>query len=101
MDIYISGKGACSFGIAPVEVDTGKFGSLPIFGDGVVQLKGFAQVVDMAPAGLFYTKTVKDEYKEDGPTFLALQARGGGGLVLPCCVEVSFEELIGEHARLG
>ena len=55
----------------------------------------------MVVADVFYNKIVNDEDKEDRAPFLAPNFRGGGGLVLPRCVEVSFEELVGNNTSLG
>ena len=63
-------------------------------------LKGFAQVVDMTIANVFYTKIFNDEEEEDGEPFVAPKARGGGGLVEPSFIEAIFEELVDEHASL-
>ena len=53
-------------------------------------LKGFAQVVDMTIANVFYTKIFNDEEEEDGEPFVAPKARGGGGLVEPSFIEAIF-----------
>ena len=55
----------------------------------------------MAIENVFYTKIVNDEDEEDGAPFVAPQDRGGGVLLVPCCVDASFEELAGKHASLG
>ena len=51
----------------------------------------------MALARLFYTKIINGEDKEDEAPFVAPKSRGGGGLVLPCCIEASFKDLVGDH----
>ena len=55
----------------------------------------------MAISGILYTKIVDNEDKEDGSLFVTPKTRGGGGLVVPCFIEVSFEYLVGKHTGLG
>ena len=55
----------------------------------------------MAISNVFYTKIVNNDDEEDGETFVAPKARRCGGLVVPFCVEASFEELVGEYASPG
>ena len=100
LDVTINLEAAYMFGIIPVEIDTGNFGAFPIFGDCVVWLEVFAQVVNMALDNLFYTNIVNDKDKDYGVSFVAPKARGGGILVVSFCVEAISEELVGKHAGL-
>ena len=55
----------------------------------------------MVLGDVLYTKVLNDEDKEDGALFVVPKARGGGILIVLRCVEASFEELVGNHTRLG
>ena len=55
----------------------------------------------MVLGDVFYTKVLNDEDKEDGALFMVPKARGGGILIIPCCVEAIFEELVVNNTRLG
>ena len=57
--------------------------------------------MDMALDNVLYTKIINGEDEEDRAPFVAPNARGGGGLVVPRCIEASCEELVGKHTRLG
>ena len=59
------------------------------------------QVVDMVLGDVLYTKVLNDEDKEDGALFVAPKARSGGILIVTRCVEANFEEIVGNHTRLG
>ena len=52
----------------------------------------------MAIVDVLYTRSFD---KEDGASFVAPKSRGGGSLVVPFCVEVSFEESVGKNSSLG
>ena len=57
--------------------------------------------MDMALDNVLCTKMTNDKEKEDGTPFAALKARGGGGPIVPWCVEAILRELVGEHTGLG
>ena len=58
-------------------------------------------MIDMALADLLYSKIANNDDEEYGAPFVVPKARGVGGLAVTCCVEASFRELVGKHARLG
>ena len=67
-----------------------------------MRLEGFAQVLDVDIKNVLYTKIFNSEDEEDGAPFVAPKSRGGGGLVfINLYVKESFEEIVGEHSRLG
>ena len=100
LDVTIHGEAESSFIIVPVKINTGKFGAFPIFVDGGMWLESFVLVVGMALSDVLYTNIVNDEDEEDRAPFVAPKDRGGGGLLVPLCVEAILEELVGKHTGL-
>ena len=47
-------------------------------------------MVDMASSDIFYIEIVDNEGEEDGVPFVAPNDRGGGGMVVPRCIEARF-----------
>ena len=54
-------------------------------------LKGFAQVVDMTIANVFYTKIFNDEEEEDGEPFVAPKPWRSGGFLVASIVKARAE----------
>ena len=55
----------------------------------------------MALDDVLYTKKINNEDEEDGAPCVVPKSRGGVSLVVPRCVEASFEDLVGAHISLG
>ena len=80
--------------VCPVKVNPNKFGPLPIFGNGIMFLKGLWQIVGVSFTHVFNTKVVKNENKNNWAPFVAPEPMSCGRFIVTGFVEAFVEMFI-------
>ncbi len=86
--------------VVPVHVHVKVSVSIPVNGTFVVFLENLRKMVGMLPPNVLDAKVVNTENEQEKPPVMFPKARCDGVLMVAVLVEVFFEEILCEDARL-